>query len=68
LFYSTGYFFPKKDLNELAFNNQKINGKLTIILPHPSPLNQKWFKDHPNFEKKRLPEIRKIIHKVVYNK
>ncbi|OIO41949.1 uracil-DNA glycosylase [Candidatus Pacearchaeota archaeon CG1_02_31_27] len=64
--YSANYFFPNKDFSELIFNNQKIDDKLTIVLPHPSPNNQKWFKDHPDFETKRLPEIRKIIHNVLY--
>lgn len=66
--HSANYFFPKRDFSELIFNNQKINNKLTIVLPHPSPLNRKWFKDHPDFEKKRLPEIRKIVHKVLFGK
>lgn len=64
--YSANYFFPNKDFSELIFNNQKIDDKLTIVLPHPSPSNQKWFKDHPDFETKRLPEIRKMIHDVLY--
>jgi len=64
--YSANYFFPNKGFSELIFNDQKIDDKLTIVLPHPSPLNQKWFKDHPDFETKRLPEIRKIIHDILY--
>lgn len=60
------YFFPKKNFTDLIFHNQELNGKLTIVLPHPSPLNRKWFKDHPEFEKNRIPEIRKIIHKALY--
>lgn len=55
------YIFPKSNFNELIFTNNLFNGKTTIVLPHPSPLNIKWFKDHPEFEKKRLPEIRSII-------
>lgn len=62
---STEYFFPKRNFSDLIFNNQKINNKLTIVLPHPSPLNRKWFKDNPKFEGKRLPEIRKIIHETL---
>lgn len=62
---SANYFFPKKDFSELIFKNQNIDGKLTIVIPHPSPLNQKWFKDHPDFETERLPDIRKIVHKVL---
>ncbi|MBN1175873.1 uracil-DNA glycosylase family protein [Candidatus Woesearchaeota archaeon] len=64
---SANYFFPKKDFVDLIFNNQEIDGKLTIVLPHPSPLNQKWFKDNPNFEKKRLQEIRKIVQSVLFD-
>lgn len=54
-------FFPKELFNELVFKNNYINGKIAIVLPHPSPLNIKWFKDNPDFLKKRLLEIRKII-------
>ena len=46
---------------------QKVDSKITLILPHPSPLNRKWFKDHPDFETTRLLEIREIIHKTLYN-
>jgi len=62
---SANYFFPKKDFKELVFNNQKINNKLTFVLPHPSPQNIKWFKDNPEFFKKRLPEIKTKIHKIL---
>jgi len=63
---SANYFFPNDTFSDLIFKNQKIDDKLTIVLPHPSPLNQKWFKDHPKFETERLPEIRKTIHRVLY--
>ena len=42
-----------------------INNKLAIVLPHPSPLNIKWFKDHPEFMEKRIFEIRNVINKVL---
>ncbi len=64
--YSANYFFPDKEFSKLIFEDQKIDGKLTLVLPHPSPLNQKWFKDHPDFESKRLIEIRKIICNVLH--
>lgn len=54
-------FFPNESFNELIFKNNYINGKLALVLPHPSPLNIKWFKDHPEFLKSRIVEIRKII-------
>ena len=58
-------FFPNENFNDLIFKNNYIDGKLTIVLPHPSPLNIKWFKDHPEFMKKRIFEIRKILKKVI---
>ena len=36
-------FFPNENFNELVFKNNYINDKLTLVLPHPSPLNIKWF-------------------------
>ena len=65
-YYATKYFFPNKKFTQLIFDNQKINNKPTIILPHPSPTNKKWFKNNPNFMLKKLPKIRKIIHKTLY--
>lgn len=62
---SAKVFFPKESFNELIFKDNYINGKLAIVLPHPSPLNIKWFKDHPEFMKKRIFEIRNIINKVL---
>jgi uracil-DNA glycosylase family 4 len=64
--YAAKYIFPDRDFTELISHNQKQNGKLCIVMPHPSPLNIKWFKDHPEFESKRIPEIRKIVHKALY--
>ena len=55
----------KKDFDELVFKNNYLNGKLAIVLPHPSPLNIKWFKDHPEFIDKRINEIRKIVYDVL---
>ena len=61
------YFFPKRKFKELIFKSQEIDGKLTVVLPHPSPINIKWFKDNPDFETKRLPEAREIVHKILYS-
>ena len=57
-------FFPDEKFDDLIFKNNYMNGKLTIVLPHPSPLNVKWFKAHPQFDN-RLIEIRKIIYDVL---
>ncbi len=61
-------FFPNDDYNTLIFKDNYINNTLTLVLPHPSPLNIKWFKDNPNFLKERLPEIRKIINSILNQK
>ena len=55
-------FFPNENYNDLIFKNNYLFGKLTLVLPHPSPLNIKWFKDNPEFMNKRIKEIRKIIN------
>ncbi len=58
--------FPKQNYNELIFKNNILNGRLAIVLPHPSPLNIKWLKDNPEFSQ-RLLEIRKIIKETIEN-
>lgn len=59
------YFFPGEKITTLAFEDRQINGKPAYILPHPSPLNMKWFRDNPQFAAERIPKIRNEIHKVL---
>lgn len=54
--------FPKENFTSLVFQNRTINGKPAYILPHPSPLNVKWFKDNPAFLEERVFEVRKAVH------
>ncbi len=56
------FFFPKQNFTSLIFNDQSIRGKPAYVLPHPSPLNVKWFKDHPEFLQSRIQQIEKAIH------
>lgn len=65
--HAASYFFPNKYYNELILNDNKLFGKTTIVLPHPSPINIKWFKDNPEFMEKRLDEIRNLLHSVLNN-
>ena len=58
-------FFHNENFNELVFKNNYINNKLALVLPHPSPLNIKWFKDHPEFMNKRIIEIRNTIKDIL---
>lgn len=57
--------FPRRKLTDLVFEDLEINGVPAFVLPHPSPLNIKWFRDHPAFEQERLPIIRKKIHEIL---
>lgn len=59
------FFFPKEKITTMAFENKQINGKPAYILPHPSPLNMKWFKDYPQFLEKRIFEVQKEVHKIL---
>lgn len=61
-------FFPNTTFDELVFKNHFYNGKLALVLPHPSPLNIKWLKDHPAFLKERIVEIRKIVKNTLNSK
>lgn len=56
------FFFPKEKFTTLIFKDNIINGKPAYVLPHPSPLNAKWFKEHPDFLEHRIQEIRLAIH------
>ncbi len=64
--YAAKYLFPKEKFEDLVFKDNLLNGKKALVLPHPSPLNMKWFMNHPNFEKERILEIRKTIKHVLY--
>ena len=63
--YAAQWFYPELALEELIFQTQSFRGIPVFTLPHPSPLNRKWLKDHPDFEQRRMPEIRAQIHAVI---
>lgn len=58
---AASYLFPEMEFDTLVFNNQQLNGKLTFVLPHPSPLNCRWLHNHPAFEEERMPYIRDVV-------
>ena len=59
------FFFPNKDFTKLVFSNDKIMDKPAYVLPHPSPLNVRWFKENPDFLNYRVYEIREILHEIL---
>ncbi len=60
-------FFPNEDFLDLVLKNNYLNNKVAIVLPHPSPLNIKWLKEHEDVFNKRIIEVRKIIDDVLNN-
>ncbi len=59
------YFFPGEAFDSLVFGDRTLRGKPAFILPHPSPLNMNWLRDHPAFEQERLPRIREAIRQAL---
>ena len=59
------FLFSGENYRQLIFQDQIFNDAKCLVLPHPSSANIKWFKDNPNFEEKRLPEIRRKIHQAL---
>ncbi|EMR02185.1 uracil-DNA glycosylase, family 4 [Cesiribacter andamanensis AMV16] len=59
--HSARHFFGNKRLNELVFEDLRYKGMPAFVLPHPSPLNMKWFKDHPHFEEVVLPSLQAAV-------
>jgi uracil-DNA glycosylase family 4 len=60
------FFFPKSDFTDLVFSDQVIKGKPAYVIPHPSPLNVRWFKEHPEFEAERMAEIRNAVRGIIF--
>lgn len=60
------FFFPKSDFTELVFSDHIIKDKPAYVMPHPSPLNVRWFKEHPEFEEERIAQIRRAVHKSIF--
>lgn len=64
--YAAQWLFPEVPLDVLVFEDRMLKGVPLCVLPHPSPLNRKWLKDHPEFETDRLPEIRRLIKAALF--
>ncbi len=57
--------WTKREFTELVFQDQEYDGIPCYVLPHPSPLNVRWFRMHPEFEIQRMPVIREKLHQVL---
>lgn len=63
---AANHFFPGRDLADLSFHDQILNGKPAYVLPHPSPLNVRWFIEHPDFLGRRIGAIRDALHRALF--
>lgn len=61
------FFFPGRNFTDLVFEDQIIQDKPAYILPHPSPVNVKWFLDHPEFLDYRIIEVSRIVRQTLKN-
>lgn len=59
------FIFPQENFTDLVRKNMQLNGKLAIVLPHPSPANIRWFTANPSFEAERIPEVRRTVQQVL---
>ena len=62
---AASYIFPKIPFHDLVFNTQTLHDRKAFILPHPSPFNNRWLKQHPKFISERLPLLRKVLHEIL---
>ena len=59
--FAANAFFPGEPFERLVSADLSLAGRPCFALPHPSPLNAKWRKDHPAFERERLPALRAAL-------
>jgi uracil-DNA glycosylase family 4 len=62
---ASGFLFPGIEYEDLIFNDQRLFGAKTFVVPHPSPINIKWYKDHPDFLTERIPLIRRVVKEAI---
>lgn len=68
--YSQKYYLKNKagkNLTETVHNYEKYL-PMYLPLPHPSPLNVRWFVKNPWFEKDILPVLKKIVNNIIKEK
>lgn len=65
--YAAKWLFPNETLTNLIFKDHTYREKPLFVLPHPSPLNYRWFAKYPQFEQERLKKIRKAVQEIIRN-
>jgi uracil-DNA glycosylase len=61
--YAQAYYLGKRAKKSIAETVQAFRDYLPEFfpLPHPSPRNQRWFKQHPWFEREVIPALRQQV-------
>ncbi len=65
--YAVRYHLPKmagQSLTEIVSAWRDLPHGM-IVVPHPSPRNQAWFKRHPWFDKELVPELQRRVEQVL---
>lgn len=56
--HALAYHLPQeRDGLAAAVRRRHERGPATVVLPHPSPINNRWLVRHPWFEAERVPEL-----------
>jgi len=65
--HAQAYYLAKRRKGTLAETVRGFREYLPrlVPLPHPSPRNQRWFKLHPWFEAEVLPEVRRLVTRLI---
>ncbi|MCU4675671.1 uracil-DNA glycosylase family protein [Catenovulum sp. 2E275] len=64
--YARAYHLGKNKLNlTQAVAEQNLTTDKTILLPHPSPRNQHWFKQNTWFESDLLPQLQAQVKQLI---
>lgn len=65
--YAQDYYLAKSKRSNLTETVAHYQDYLPDYFPlvHPSPLNQRWLKQHPWFEQEVIPDLQKLIHTIL---
>ena len=67
--YAQAYYLPqlrRKSLSETVAVWREF-GPRFLPLPHPSPRNLRWFKNHPWFDAEVVPELKRRVAEILNN-
>lgn len=65
--YALAWHLPERarDTLKVVVADWRRHWPALLALPHPSPRNQRWFRDNPHFERDVLPALRRQVRELV---